>query len=337
MEYNTAHEGCNSLVEGTLDSNWSTADLNLESDGLHFNYALSTTNKEPFASVFFNKKNKDSAFFDLSPYNVIQLKLIADKAQRIPFVITMDMPGLTKKNDPLSHVHFIEQLECKKGENIFSIPIRDLEIPSWWLQYHHLDKDFIKKVDFSRTTFFLVNSCSVIEKGVQDELIIQSIQLAQSNLVLWYALAACVVITLLVECFWFFRKEKKKEIQFTPSLANGKPVTETDKIEAYIALHYSNPDLEIGHLQRDIKISTRKISHLLLEKFSMSFTDYVNQIRIAEVKRLLKESDAPVSTIAHQVGFGNVSHFNRVFKSIVGVSPTQYREIELVVKKVSYS
>ena len=58
-----------------------------------------------------------------------------------------------------------------------------------------------------------------------------------------------------------------------------------------------------------------------------TFTQYLQQLRIAEAQKLLIETDLGISQIAFQVGFENLSFFNRSFKGIVGKSPRVYRNL----------
>ncbi|MCM1395808.1 MAG: helix-turn-helix domain-containing protein [Corallococcus sp.] len=57
-----------------------------------------------------------------------------------------------------------------------------------------------------------------------------------------------------------------------------------------------------------------------------SIIDYVNKCRIFAAERLLLETTDEIHTIARQVGYGNVSYFNRQFKRIYGTSPKEYRK-----------
>lgn len=68
---------------------------------------------------------------------------------------------------------------------------------------------------------------------------------------------------------------------------------------------------------RFFKLHTRK-----------TFTQYLQQVRISQAKKLLLESDLGVAEIAFQVGFENLSYFNRSFKSLTGVSPLAWRKSE---------
>ncbi|MCM1194396.1 MAG: AraC family transcriptional regulator [Corallococcus sp.] len=56
-----------------------------------------------------------------------------------------------------------------------------------------------------------------------------------------------------------------------------------------------------------------------------SIIDYTNGCRIAAAKELLKSTKKQVSQIAEQVGYDNVSYFNRQFKKYLRVTPVEYR------------
>lgn len=57
-----------------------------------------------------------------------------------------------------------------------------------------------------------------------------------------------------------------------------------------------------------------------------TFTSFVNDFRVSHACKLLAESTMSVSEICFESGFNNSSHFNRLFKSITGKTPHQYRE-----------
>lgn len=56
-----------------------------------------------------------------------------------------------------------------------------------------------------------------------------------------------------------------------------------------------------------------------------TFTQYLQQLRIAEAQKLLTETDLGIAEIAFQVGYENISYFNRSFKNQNKVSPRAYR------------
>ena len=72
-------------------------------------------------------------------------------------------------------------------------------------------------------------------------------------------------------------------------------------------------------------MSEKTISATIKKKSDLTFKEYLNSIRIAEAKRLLKSSDRNVSEIAYQVGFNSPNHFNRIFKSSENCTPTEFK------------
>lgn len=56
-----------------------------------------------------------------------------------------------------------------------------------------------------------------------------------------------------------------------------------------------------------------------------SLFDYLSEVRIEFSYKLLSESTLPISMVAQEAGFQNVSHFNRVFKKLSGVTPKEYK------------
>jgi AraC-like DNA-binding protein len=48
-------------------------------------------------------------------------------------------------------------------------------------------------------------------------------------------------------------------------------------------------------------------------------------VRVEKAKNLLLNPNLRISEIAYEVGFQSLTHFNRVFKRVVGQSPTDYR------------
>ena len=58
----------------------------------------------------------------------------------------------------------------------------------------------------------------------------------------------------------------------------------------------------------------------------MNVTQYISLKRIERAKMLLHSSNQSIQSISEELGFCNQSYFSEIFRSIVGMSPGEYRE-----------
>ncbi|MGD1087023.1 MAG: helix-turn-helix domain-containing protein [Verrucomicrobiota bacterium] len=85
-------------------------------------------------------------------------------------------------------------------------------------------------------------------------------------------------------------------------------------------------DLSLGQVAKAVNTSTFYFCKMFKKATGLNFTDYVSRLRIEKAKNLLLNRNLRVSEIAYEVGFQSLTHFNRVFKKIMGQSPTEYRD-----------
>jgi AraC-like DNA-binding protein/ligand-binding sensor protein len=74
-----------------------------------------------------------------------------------------------------------------------------------------------------------------------------------------------------------------------------------------------------------VHASTRHFCKVFKQATGITFTDYLARTRVEKAKHLLQNPHLRVSEIAFETGFDSISQFNRSFKRITGMSPTQYR------------
>ncbi len=91
-------------------------------------------------------------------------------------------------------------------------------------------------------------------------------------------------------------------------------------------LEHQGEELSLGQVARAVNTSTYYFCKLFKRVTGINFTDYLSRVRIEKAKNLLLNPSLRISEIAFEVGFQSLTHFNRVFKKIIGQSPTQYRE-----------
>ncbi len=100
-----------------------------------------------------------------------------------------------------------------------------------------------------------------------------------------------------------------------PSIARAKQ---------YIQEHQSE-ELPLGQVARAVHMSTFYFCKMFKKATGTHFTDYVSRVRVEKARNLLLNPNLRISEIAYEVGFQSLTHFNRIFKKLLGQSPTQYR------------
>ncbi len=56
-----------------------------------------------------------------------------------------------------------------------------------------------------------------------------------------------------------------------------------------------------------------------------TFVEYLNEVKINYACRLIVDQDLNISEVSYECGFNNISYFNRTFKSIIGCTPSEYK------------
>ena len=82
----------------------------------------------------------------------------------------------------------------------------------------------------------------------------------------------------------------------------------------------------LATVAKAINTSTFYFCKLFKRATGLTFTDYLARVRIEKAKTLLLNPNRRVSEVAYDIGFQSLTHFNRVFRKIVGRSPSSYRQ-----------
>ena len=82
----------------------------------------------------------------------------------------------------------------------------------------------------------------------------------------------------------------------------------------------------LGDLAKEYGLCTASLSNLLKKELGMPYSRYVNERRIREAKKLLKDETLSLEAIAEKVGYHDYFYFIKIFKKMVGETPAKYRK-----------
>ncbi|RXK49860.1 AraC family transcriptional regulator [Aquirufa rosea] len=96
------------------------------------------------------------------------------------------------------------------------------------------------------------------------------------------------------------------------------------RVRSLVENHYMGP-LSLQEVAEQCHLSKEAFCRYFKSKTQLTFTNYVNQYRITQAKKMLFE-DRSIGDIAFACGFDSMAYFTKIFKRLIGESPVQYRK-----------
>jgi len=100
-----------------------------------------------------------------------------------------------------------------------------------------------------------------------------------------------------------------------------------DRIQAYVRQHLRDPELSVDTIARALNCSRRHLYNAFAGE-GESIAAHIQRLRLEACVRELQQAGPnarPITDIALSWGFGNPSHFSRVFRDHTGMTPTAFR------------
>jgi two-component system, response regulator YesN len=97
------------------------------------------------------------------------------------------------------------------------------------------------------------------------------------------------------------------------------------KVKAYITKHLDQ-DLNRENIASPFYLHPDYINRLFKKETGLSMTEYLLQERMRIAEELLVKTDMPITTIAANIGYSNLSHFAKIFRKHSGLNPNEFRQ-----------
>ena len=107
---------------------------------------------------------------------------------------------------------------------------------------------------------------------------------------------------------------------------NGRNIVEKEMV-SYIQQNFTGK-ISLKEFGEQFHLSEKYISRYFKEHFHITLSQYITYLRLEHAKQLLQDTDMPVTEVALQSGYQNVSYFIRSFKKAYAVSPLKYRKAD---------
>jgi len=128
-------------------------------------------------------------------------------------------------------------------------------------------------------------------------------------------------ITILTECAMLyalsFLKTAAKEASDTTE------ETPFSKILSYINNNFTDPDLTVRKVAALFSYSEKYLSQLFKKVMGITFTNYLNKIRIQHSLFLIENGETTVSKLSAACGFSDPLYFSKVFRNHMQISPKE--------------
>lgn len=106
------------------------------------------------------------------------------------------------------------------------------------------------------------------------------------------------------------------------------PITASAK--RYMETHFFDKELSVSQIAQELTVNVSYLSRLFKQEMGVTITDYLTKIRMREAMQLLGKTELMVYEIADRVGYHSQHYFCVAFKRLLGVTPTEYKQMALV-------
>ena len=314
-----------------------------DGERLRYDLTLTTSAAYPFAAaaLLLHDQQNRLAQVDWSKYTTATFRARCAPSNSLIFGVLAFDDKLSSAGDFRTYRTPQSFFSCDERGVPVSVDLTRLTIPEWWFAAHKLPVS-LQDYKLNKVSKIVFGASFQSPRDVASRVDISEFTLHGRDYRYIAALAAVLLGGWSAFGVWFFRAharaliaglESKKKNDL-PLVAYRQLTLEPykDKEKAavlrFIATNYTDAELDLDAVVAGAGANRNKVNELLKKELGMTFSAYLNKLRLTEAGRLLVESQgATISEIAYSVGYGSVPYFNRLFKEEYGCAPKAYRAL----------
>lgn len=317
--------------------------LKSEIGTVEYDFFLDSETPFPYThySIYFVDPIQSFVQADLRRFAEISFKIQCDPKNVLMLVLFSFDDKVTNLNNMATRRVSSTAFSCDKSWSEITINLADLDTPHWWLGrygYEFSDTGY----QLNKTMGFAWVNSLQSPLNTPSHVKLTDVKLLGTDHRFIYAAGVLSLVLWVVFFVWLLRRyvafltidirEKVKQDQ--PLMAYKKLSIEPQKdkeksaVLRFMATEYANPELSLEIAAAALGVNRTKINDILKEELGLTFSTYLNKLRLTEAARLLSENeDANVSEIAYSVGYNNASYFNKLFKTEYGCVPKTFKAL----------
>lgn len=304
-------------------------------------YVLKPGFTYPYAGIKLYLVESDTAGVDLSAYDSVHIGLSLNNLDAVRLFIKSYDSSMTDPSRPNTYKYLEREFRPGTEDVPQSFSLDRFSIPSWWMIQHDID-EHDKKISYELVNHIeILNGLSTSHAQDTVTAVLSSIRFTGKNkevqTVIYILLSSIWLITIASCALYGIRTWMEGDMlrgfkssaltAYRKVRLRSDDEEKRDRLVSFINEHYFDPDLTIDMLAHKSGINRKTASQLIRKYLDTNFKGYLNQLRLQEASRLLKETDKQITEIAVSVGYKNISHFSRTFKERFGASPKEYRSL----------
>lgn len=323
----------------------SSVTVNRSDDVLDYDFLLTNDVRFPYAGLAVDFEEALGHRVDLSQYVTARFEVRCEPSNVLSFVLYARDETLPDASVSGRYRVPSRYFACDSHWSAIEINLNQLELPEWWLRMNGLSLSE-QSYDISQVGSFAFAISLQSPVQTPSNVQIQKLSLNGYDHRYLYALIGTICVLVLAGLFFLMKAYRRavaedvktRILSDRPFLSyqklsiSSRRDTEVEELLKFFANEYANPNLKLDWVASSVGINRTKINEILNAELGLSFSSYVNKLRLTEAARLLSDKghQASITEICHKVGYNSVSYFSALFKKEYGCTPKAFKSLSSI-------
>jgi AraC-like DNA-binding protein len=271
---------------------------------------------------------------DLSAPGDLRLEIGTSNLESLQMCLVEEIQGFTRDDRWQTARYDCQDLDLVPGTSRYDLPLDRFLTPPWWYSTAGVRSSQLGPETRRGVVRVIIQSGDGTPFHDLREVRIVRLETRSSR---WVVAGTILGLSLLFAGFqvlWDRRRLRSTgtaqkgfgPVVFQPVEAISYGDREREAIIQCIAVDFPDADLSLEKVSRTTGVPLDRVTSHVKAASGLLFKAYLNRVRGEAARKLLLETDLPVSEVANRVGYGNVPHFNRIFRELFGTTPSALRE-----------